>query len=92
MNLVRSAIKIHKGSEKWPLFVNKQLLWWSALIPLDNNNDVFTDFLAIFRTLYLPHTSVGLTYFISLVFSACKMSTHMTTTLHVVSLLNQNAI
>ena len=32
-----------KGDEKWPLFVNKQLFWWSASITLDNNNAVFTD-------------------------------------------------
>ena len=29
--------------EKWPLFVNKQLFWWSASITLDNNNAVLTD-------------------------------------------------
>ena len=39
----RTPIKIHKGDEKWPLFVNKQLFWWSASITLDNNNDVLTD-------------------------------------------------
>ena len=26
-----TAIKTHKGDEKWPFFVNKQLFWWSAL-------------------------------------------------------------
>ena len=30
------------GDEKWPLFVNKQLFWWSASIILDNNNAVLT--------------------------------------------------
>ena len=42
------------GADKWPLFVNKQLFWWSASITLDNNNDVLTDFFeAIFLTSYL---------------------------------------
>ena len=40
----RTPIKIHKGDEKWPLFVKKQLFWWSASIPLVNNNAVLTDF------------------------------------------------
>ena len=44
MKLARTPIKTHKGDEKWPLFVNKQLFWWSASIPLDNNNAVLTDF------------------------------------------------
>ena len=35
--------KTHKGDEKWPLFVSKQLFWWSASITLDNNNAVLTD-------------------------------------------------
>ena len=39
MNSARTPIKTHKGDEKWPLFVNKQLFWWSASIILDNNND-----------------------------------------------------
>ena len=43
-NLGRIPIKTHKGDEKWPLFVSKQLFWWSASITLDNNNDVLTDF------------------------------------------------
>ena len=30
MKLARIQIKTHKGDEKWPLFVNKQLVWWSA--------------------------------------------------------------
>ena len=42
-NLARTPIKTHKGDEKWPLFVNKQLFWWSASITLDNNNAVLTD-------------------------------------------------
>ena len=36
-------MKTHKGYGKWPLFVNKQLFWWSASITLDNNNDALTD-------------------------------------------------
>ena len=36
-------VKTHKGDEKWPLFVNKQLFWWSAST-LDNNSDVLEDF------------------------------------------------
>ena len=42
--LAVTPIKIHKGDGKWPLFVNKQLFWWSASITLYNNNDVLTDF------------------------------------------------
>ena len=42
-NLARTPIKTHKGGEKWPLFVNKQLFWWSASITLDNNNAFLTD-------------------------------------------------
>ena len=41
--------KTHKGDEKWPLFVNKQLFWWLASITLDNDNAVLTP-LAIFLT------------------------------------------
>ena len=37
-------IKTHKGDAKWPLFVNKQLYWWSASTTFDNNNGVLTDF------------------------------------------------
>ena len=43
-NSARTPIKTNKGDEKWPLFVNKQLFWWSASIILDNNNDVLADF------------------------------------------------
>ena len=43
MNLARTTIKSYKGDEKWPLFVNQQLFWWSALITLDKNNAVLTD-------------------------------------------------
>ena len=39
-NLARTPIKTHKGDEKRPLFVNKQLFWWSASMALDNNNSV----------------------------------------------------
>ena len=41
-NLARTPIETHKCDEKWPLFVNKQLFWWSASIILDNYNDVQT--------------------------------------------------
>ena len=41
---MRTLIKTHKIDGMWPLFVNKQLFWWSASISLDNNNDVLTDF------------------------------------------------
>ena len=44
MKFIGTLIQTHKGDEKWPLFVNKQLFWWSASITLDNNNDVLTDF------------------------------------------------
>ena len=30
--LARTPMKTHKGVEKWPLFVNKQLFWWSTSI------------------------------------------------------------
>ena len=39
----RTPIKTHKGNEKWSLFVNKQLSWWSTSITLDNNNAVLRD-------------------------------------------------
>ena len=44
-NLARTPIKTHKGGKKWPLFVNKQLFWWSASTTLDNNKGVLADFL-----------------------------------------------
>ena len=47
-NLAGTAIKTNKGNKKWPLFVNKQLFWWSASITLDNNNAVLTDLLPFF--------------------------------------------
>ena len=31
-NLGSTPIKTHKGDEKWPLFVNKQVFWLSASI------------------------------------------------------------
>ena len=61
-------IKTHKVDDKWPLFVNKQLLRWSASITLDNNNDVLTEFQPFFSINTLLHTSVGLNYCISIVF------------------------
>ena len=42
-NLTRTPIRTHKGDGKWPLFVNKQLFWWSESITLDNNKDVLID-------------------------------------------------
>ena len=47
-NLAGTAIKTNKGNKKWPLFVNKQLFWWSASITLENNNAVLTDLLPFF--------------------------------------------
>ena len=44
MKLSQVTILNHKGDAKWPLFINKQLFWWSASIALDNNNDVLADF------------------------------------------------
>ena len=44
MKFSSTPIKTHKGDEKWPLFVNKQLFWWSTSITLDNNNEVLIDF------------------------------------------------
>ena len=43
IRLARTLIKTHKGDGKLPLFVNKQLFWWSASITLDNNNAALTD-------------------------------------------------
>ena len=54
------------------------LFWWSALITLDNNNAVLTDFLAFFALGILSHTSANLTSCISIVFS---VFTYMTTML-----------
>ena len=66
-NLARTPIKTHKGDEKWPLFVNKQLFGWSTTITFDNNNDVLT--VQLFFSLHsLPLTSVGLTSCISIDF------------------------
>ena len=67
-NLARTPIKTHKGDEKYPLFVNKQLVWWFAFITLDNNNAVLTDFSPFFSLGTLPHTSDSLTSCISIVF------------------------
>ena len=55
------------------LFVNKPLFWWSASITLDNNNDVLTDFLPFFLLYLLPHTSVGLTSCIYIIFFSLKI-------------------
>ena len=64
-NLARTPIKTYKDDEKWPLFVNKQLFWWSASITLDNNNAVLTDLQAFFSLNTVPHNSVSLTICIS---------------------------
>ena len=82
----RTPIKTYKSDEKWPLFVNKQLFWWSASITLDNNDAVLTDLYAFFSLNTLPHTSVSLTNCFSLVFSVFNILTHMTTMLRVGSL------
>ena len=86
LNLARKPIKTHKGDEKWPLFVNKQLFWWSASITLDNHNAVLTDLQPFCSRNTLPHTSVGLTSCISIVFSVLNIFTHLTTSLPVGSL------
>ena len=44
VKMSKNPIKTHKGDAKWPLFINKQLFWWSTSIPSDNNNGVLTDF------------------------------------------------
>ena len=78
---------VEKGGGKMQtLFVNKQLFWWSASITLDNNNTVLADFKPIFSLYTLPHTSVGLTGCISIVFSVLNILTHLTTMLPVGSL------
>ena len=56
-------IKTHKGDEKWPLFVNKWLFCRSALITLDNNKDVLTDFYPYFSLYTLPCTSDWLYFY-----------------------------
>ena len=43
MKFSKNTNKSHKRDGKLPLFVNKQLFWWSASITLDNNNDGLTD-------------------------------------------------
>ena len=73
---MKFSFETHKGDEKWPLFVNKQLFWWSASITLDNNNGVLTD---IFLTLYFA-TYLSLAvwlYFYS--FYSFENLTHLTT-------------
>ena len=85
-NLAKTPIKPYKGVHKWPVFVNKQLFWWSASITLDNNNAVLTDLQAFFSLYTLQHTSVGLTSCISIVFSVLNILTHLTTMLRVGSL------
>ena len=41
-----SPIETHKDDEKWPLFVNKQLFWWSASITMMFKQD-FEPFLSL---------------------------------------------
>ena len=53
---------------------------------LDNNNAVLTDLYAFFSLNTLPHTSVGLTSCISIVFSVLNIWAHLTTMLPVGSL------
>ena len=72
-SLVRANGKVllmkfcRNSDEKWPLFVNKQLFWWSAPITLDNNNALLKGLCPFFSLNTLPHTSVGLTSCISIV-------------------------
>ena len=82
----RIPIRTHKSDEKWPLFVNKQLFWWSASITLDNNNEILR-LLAIFLTLYFTtYLSVDQNGCISIVFFSLNILTHLTTILPVGSL------
>ena len=53
VKLNRTPIKTQKGDGKWPLFVNKQLFWWSASLILDNNNGLLTDFHPLYITIFL---------------------------------------
>ena len=43
MKFSENTNKTHNGDKKWPLFVNKQLFWWSASTTFDNNNAVLTE-------------------------------------------------
>ena len=79
-------MKTHKVDGKWPLFVNKQLFWWSASITLNNINAVLTDLRPFFSLNTLPSPSVGLTSCISIIFLFLNIMTHLTTTLAVGSL------
>ena len=57
-SLARTPITTHKGVEKWPLIVNKQLFWWSASITLVNSNAVLTDLKAFFSlNIFLTYLS-----------------------------------
>ena len=53
---------------------------------LENNNAVLTDLGPFFSLDTLPHTSISLTRYISIVFSVLNILTHMTTLLCVGSL------
>ena len=78
-------MKTHKGDEKWPLLVNKQLFWWSAPITLDNNNAEQT--CMHFSHLILYHIpQLDLLVVFLLYFSILNILTHMTTMLRVGSL------
>ena len=84
--MAKNQIKTQNGDEKWCLFINKQLIWWSTSITLDNNNDVLAYYWPFFSTYTLPHISIDLTVCISIVFSVLNILTHLITILHVVSL------
>ena len=56
------------------------------IITLDNNNDDLADFEPLFSLYTLPHTSVGLTGCISIVFSVLNILNHLTNMLPVMSL------
>ena len=79
LSLTEPPNKTYEGDGKWPLFVNKQLFWWSASMILDNNNDVLPDFQQCFSLYTLPHISVGLTVCISIIFSVFDILTYFTT-------------
>ena len=91
----RTPNKINEGDEKWSLFVNKQLFWWSMSIALNNNNAVmFNRHLAIFLALYFStylswpdwlyfYCFFNFEYFDSLhYYAACSVPLNVTETLH----------
>ena len=54
MKLDRTPNKTNKSDKKWPLFVNKQLFWWSASITLGNNK-IFLQTFSHFSHFILYH-------------------------------------